>query len=266
MKNLCQSITLGIAMLAMGTSAMAAGAPVGNQFSSGATISSTDVNSNFQELADRIDAAQNADIVDFFNYTNSGTANWAREGLNPDGTQRNQLSETIIVSNVQPDNTQTVTFEIRRPGPILTYRSIDTYEITTEGTILLESIITTYDDAGVIISDYTDVPDTEYLMRPRYMRLGDTYVNGTTFTRSRAVWGGVPINDVVTVASTRKYVMSHRTPSFNGHNDCIVIMRSEYGNRMGYHERSRVRCAGVGVVAEIRSFENRNVDLRELVP
>ncbi len=51
-----QAITLVLSFVVSGT-AMAAGAPVGNQFSSGQPARAADVNENFQELADRIDSS-----------------------------------------------------------------------------------------------------------------------------------------------------------------------------------------------------------------
>jgi len=268
MRNLYQSITLGTAMLAVGISAMAAGAPVANQFTPNSTISSSEVNNNFQELADRIDSAQTSDVIDFRDYANSGTDNWAREGLNQDGSQRNLLNETITISATQQDGTYTVTFEIRRAADnTLSYWSLSTQKSEPDGTYLLSHREILYGADGVTVgSDFTETPENIYLMRPHVMAIGNTFVNGATFTRQFAVKNGAASSEVTKVGFIRKYIISEKVANFGVYTDCIKIMRSDYGNRWQQHERSRVRCAGVGIVAEIRAHLDGRVDLRELMP
>ena len=59
----------GSLTLALGASiAISAGAPVGNIFQSGQPAIATDVNANFKELADRIDALPNKAVYDYNDY------------------------------------------------------------------------------------------------------------------------------------------------------------------------------------------------------
>jgi len=270
MSNMRKSITIGMVMAVGSTQLFAAGAPVANQFSSGTTISSGQVNNNFQELADRIDVIS-PDVITFSNYSiGTGSVEWMRERTDAEGVVRSSCTREFITNSpADGSGNYTQTYALTQAdGVTKCFEETGQYQNISDGVLFKSTTNKRYNPPGTLFNEYTDVADIPFLLRPSTMYAGQAYAGGAPFTRTFTLRGGVVSADVIPVYQFRQTIMSGRT-SLGTDTDCIQYTRTDRGNRNGpaLRDSLRISCTGKGPVLMIRNENTSDgrVTLRQWV-
>lgn len=228
-------ITVGVAGFVI-----AAGAPVTHQFQGGDPASATQVNANFQELADRIDALPGSQIYDYSAYSGSATSKtFAVTGTISCGDT--EIRSFSRVDNLNGTTTVTMTRDRQSSSVTCQHKTFEFLNSVTQKTLLSKANNNT---SGV--AQNTDTFNEGLLNLTSTMRVGVPFGSHSSITNDvNGEAGGVI--ETVTLLGVEDVVVP--LGSYTG---CLKIHVVRTSNNNGMFNRLSWRCPGVGEVKRVQ--------------
>jgi len=226
----------------------AAGVPVVHQFNGGDPASASQVNQNFQELADRIAAIPGAQSFDYHNY--SAASNIASKTFAYTGdlggsvhTCASPGTETISYTHT-PNGVNTNITKLRlRTDPSGICDEVE-YTYIASPTELTVTSKTDYDGSHGLIS--TETFDDGLVIHTSDMRLGMTFGSSSSMTNS--VNGG----GIGTIDSSAVVAVEDLTVKGVSYTGCLKIHRLRTSNTDGSFNEMSWYCPNIGEVKRVR--------------
>ena len=243
-----QKILLLAGFTLVSATALAAGPPVQNQFAGGQPARASEVNANFQELADRIDAIPGATVYDYRDFGSSHTTKiYNLKGdfgtaCGTGATEERTYTRTPVTGGTQI----VVTRQRKDSASAICHWTSFTYLATpTEISLTRKNY---YDTSGTLQS--TDAMDPPVLVRTASMAAGSTFGSGSEVTKT-PVAGTPVLNDVIINAGTTLGLddVSVTAGSYTG---CLKLHTSRQSNTSGNFSRVSWYCSGAGEVKRVQ--------------
>lgn len=241
--------------------AIAAGPPVSYIFQGGDPASATQVNANFQELADRIADAQASDVYDFHNYI--ATSSIQSKVFDTTGICGDKETRTYTRSDVAAGTEITEKRINTNSGTPCSHHEYDSLSSTTEYQFLASR---TYDPATSALVGTTtlDKPVT---------RLSSAMKNNTSWADATTYTATPPGTVTIIIEKNTLAGIEDVTVPYNGgttYTACLKIHRTskfpveDFTVTAGYSESVIWFCPGIGNTKSITINTGGNVVTREL--
>lgn len=242
--------------------AIAAGPPVTYIFQGGDPASATQVNANFQELADRIADAQTSDVYDFHGYIAASSIQ-SKVFDTTGAICGDKETRTFTRSDVAAGTNITEERIIRSSGSPCSHVEFDELSSATEYQLLE---IRSYDPATAVLVGTTtlDKPVT---------RLSSTMKNNTSWADATTYTVTPPGTDTIRIEKNTLAGIEDVTVPYNGgttYTACLKIHRTtklpstDLANNTGHSESVIWFCPGIGNTKSITINTGGEVVTREL--
>ena len=242
-----KKLLLGGGLGLVSTVVLAAGAPVANQFAGGQPASASQVNANFQELADRIDAIPGAAVYDYRDFGSTNTVRtYNVKGSICGGfavTEERSFTRTPVSGG-----TQIVVVRKRMDStPAICHWTSFTYLATPTDIRLLSK--NRYDLAGTLTS--TETMNPPILIRTASMAKGSKFGSASVVTETPVSGPAVSPSDVVVNTGTALGLEDVTVPA-GSYTGCLKLNTSRQSGRNGAFDRISWYCAGAGEVKRLQ--------------
>jgi len=241
----------GSLTLALGVSiAISAGAPVGNIFQGGQPAIAADVNANFQELADRLDAIPKTTTYDYRDYLTTASSKTFSVASNT------YCADSETRSFVRTPNGSDTDVEVTHRGYTgLTPCNHRVFHSTNTPTERLLKSKDVYYVGGINdgLLNHTSRLDDPITVRTSTMNKGQSFTDASTTYKKPA--GGVDALDGIHIQTTYASGLEDITVAAGSYTNCLKVYVTRNSQGFGGSTDSRVswHCPNnVGMVKRIR--------------